>query len=98
MAAARGVFKRARIKVASCFINLCRKQRIALRLLLARIKMKRTRTLDNSNWSSEYAEAPKHYGYVREQQFKDAQFSLALHKEFMEQMKRGESIYVRVET
>jgi len=42
MAAVRGVFKRARIKVASCFINLCRKQRIALRLLLARIKMKRS--------------------------------------------------------
>jgi hypothetical protein len=74
------------------------KRRIALRPLLARIKMKRTKTLDNSNWSTDYAEALKHYGDVREQRFKDRHFSLAQHKEFMKQMKRGESIYVRVET
>ena len=72
-----------------------------------------SRQMDKSNWSSDYAEAPKAYPDVREQMQRNrdaresrdqlqsrlnrTEFTLDQHKAFFEQMRNGESFYVKVE-
>jgi hypothetical protein len=59
-----------------------------------------SRLLDNSNWSSGFAEAPKRYADVRDQmasRLQRTEFTLPQHKAFFDQMRRGESLYVQAE-